>query len=52
MQMGQMRIGDDDEESMMKGRRSGSDVGEGNEDGDDDADNDADDDERCKAVRS
>ena len=44
MKMGQMRIGDDDEESMVMMRRSGSDVGEGNEDGDDD--------ERCKAVRS
>ena len=48
MQMGQMRVGDDDEESMMKGRRSGPDVGEENEDGNDAGD----DDERCKAVRS
>ena len=35
MQMGQMRIGDDGEGSMMMVRRSGSDVVQGNEDGDD-----------------
>ena len=36
MQMGQMRIGDDGEGSMMMVRRSGSDVVEGNEESDDD----------------
>ena len=36
MQMGQMRIGDDGEGSMMTVRRSGSDVVEGNEESGDD----------------